>query len=40
VRLQFMVEALVLSVVGGAIGVACGFGLARGVSAVLGWRRP
>jgi putative ABC transport system permease protein len=37
VLLQFMVEALVLSVVGGAIGVACGFGLARGVSAVLGW---
>ncbi len=37
VLLQFMVEALVLSVAGGAIGVALGFGLAQGVSALLGW---
>jgi ABC-type antimicrobial peptide transport system permease subunit len=34
---QFMVEALVLSVAGGAIGVALGFGLAIGVSALLNW---
>jgi putative ABC transport system permease protein len=34
---QFMVEALVLSVAGGAIGVALGFGLALGVSALLDW---
>jgi putative ABC transport system permease protein len=34
---QFMVEALVLSVAGGAIGVAFGFGLATAVSALLNW---
>jgi ABC-type antimicrobial peptide transport system permease subunit len=34
---QFMVEALVLSVAGGAIGVAVGFGLAMGVSSLLHW---
>jgi putative ABC transport system permease protein len=34
---QFMVEALVLSVAGGAIGVAVGFGLAMGVSSLLNW---
>jgi len=34
---QFMVGALVLSVAGGAIGVALGFGLAMGVSALLDW---
>ena len=37
VLMQFMVEALVLSVAGGAIGVALGFGLAMGVSALLNW---
>jgi putative ABC transport system permease protein len=37
VLLQFMVEALVLSVAGGAIGVVLGFGLAKGVSALLDW---
>jgi len=34
---QFMVEALVLSVAGGAIGVALGFGLAMAVSSLLNW---
>jgi putative ABC transport system permease protein len=34
---QFMVEALVLSVAGGALGVALGFALAMGVSALLNW---
>ena len=34
---QFMVEAIVLSVVGGAIGVVLGFGLAVGVSRLLHW---
>ena len=37
VLMQFMVEAIVLSVAGGAIGVAAGFGLAMGVSALLNW---
>jgi putative ABC transport system permease protein len=37
VLMQFMVEALVLSVAGGAIGVAVGFALAMGVSAALNW---
>ena len=37
VLLQFMVEALVLSVAGGAIGVALGFVLAMGVSSLLNW---
>jgi ABC-type antimicrobial peptide transport system permease subunit len=32
-----MVEALVLSVAGGAIGVILGFGLSLGVSVVLNW---
>jgi putative ABC transport system permease protein len=34
---QFMVEAIVLSVAGGAIGVALGFGLAVAVSQLLHW---
>jgi putative ABC transport system permease protein len=37
VLLQFMVEALVLSTAGGAIGVGLGVALAEGVSALLNW---
>lgn len=37
VLMQFLVEALVLSLAGGAIGVALGFGTAYGVSRVLQW---
>ena len=37
VLLQFLVEAVVLSLVGGGIGVALGFGMAEGMSRVLAW---
>lgn len=37
VRLQFLVEAVALSVVGGLIGVALGFGLSDGLTRFLGW---
>jgi putative ABC transport system permease protein len=37
VLLQFLVEAIVLSLAGGAIGVALGFGAAWTVQAVLSW---
>jgi putative ABC transport system permease protein len=37
VLLQFLVEAVVLSLVGGGIGIALGFGLARGVTLIQGW---
>ena len=40
VLLQFLVEAIVLSLAGGAIGIVLGFGLAKGVSALLAGRRP
>jgi putative ABC transport system permease protein len=34
---QFLVEAIVLSLAGGAIGVALGFGASRAISALLNW---
>jgi len=37
VLLQFLVEAVVLSLFGGGIGIALGFGLARGVTLWQGW---
>ena len=37
VLLQFLVEAVVLSLFGGGIGIALGFGLARGVTFWQGW---
>jgi len=37
VLLQFLVEAVVLSLVGGGIGIALGFGLAEGMSRWLAW---
>ena len=37
VLLQFLVEAVVLSLVGGAIGIALGYGLARGVTYWMQW---
>jgi putative ABC transport system permease protein len=37
VLLQFLVEAVVLSLVGGAIGIALGFGLSRGVTFWMQW---
>jgi putative ABC transport system permease protein len=37
VLLQFLIEAIVLSLAGGAVGVALGFGAAWGVSNVLQW---
>ena len=37
VLLQFLIEAIVLSLVGGGIGIALGFGLARGVTLWQGW---
>ena len=37
VLLQFLVEAVVLSLFGGGIGIGLGFGLARGVTFFQGW---
>jgi putative ABC transport system permease protein len=37
VLLQFLVEAVVLSLVGGTIGIALGFGLSKGVTAWMTW---
>jgi putative ABC transport system permease protein len=37
VLLQFLVEAVVLSLFGGGIGIALGFGLAQGVTFFQGW---
>jgi putative ABC transport system permease protein len=37
VLLQFLVEAIVLSLVGGSIGIALGLGLSRGVTAWMTW---
>jgi putative ABC transport system permease protein len=37
VLLQFLVEAIALSLVGGAIGIALGFGLAEGMSRWMSW---
>jgi putative ABC transport system permease protein len=37
VLLQFLVEAIVLSLAGGAMGVALGWGAARAVSSLMQW---
>tara|TARA_B100000586_G_C20062595_1_gene406962 strand:- start:619 stop:1272 length:654 start_codon:yes stop_codon:yes gene_type:complete len=37
VLFQFLVEAVVLSLLGGAIGIALGLGLSRGITQVLEW---
>jgi len=37
IQLQFLVNAFVLALLGGALGVAIGGGIARGVSAYAGW---
>ena len=37
VLLQFLVEAVVLSLLGGGIGIALGFGVAEGMSRFLSW---
>jgi putative ABC transport system permease protein len=37
VLLQFLVEAVVLSLAGGAIGVAAGFAASMAVSHIMGW---
>jgi putative ABC transport system permease protein len=37
VRLQFLVEAIALSLIGGGIGIALGFGIAEGMSHWMSW---
>ena len=37
VLFQFLVEAVVLSLLGGAIGIALGLGLSRGITQFLEW---
>jgi len=37
VLLQFLVEAVVLSVAGGSVGIAAGFGISMGLTQFLGW---
>jgi putative ABC transport system permease protein len=40
VLMQFLVEAMVLSAAGGAIGIAVGFGAAYAVSQLMQWSAP
>jgi len=35
--MQFLVEAVVLSLFGGAVGIALGFGLSQGVTLWMNW---
>ncbi len=35
--MQFLVEAMVLSLLGGLVGVAAGIGAARGLTALMEW---
>ncbi len=37
VRLQFLVEAITLSLLGGSVGIALGFGIAEGMSRWMSW---
>jgi putative ABC transport system permease protein len=37
ILLQFLIEAVLLAATGGALGVICGFGLAYGISALMGF---
>ncbi len=37
ILLQFLIEAMLLAAIGGALGVLCGFGLAYGISALMGF---
>jgi putative ABC transport system permease protein len=37
VLMQFLVEAVVLSIFGGSIGIATGFGISQGLTYSLGW---
>ncbi|MDQ3747213.1 MAG: ABC transporter permease [Acidobacteriota bacterium] len=37
ILLQFLIEAVLLAATGGALGVLCGFGLAYGISALMGF---
>ena len=37
VRVQFLTEAVVLSLLGGAIGIAIGVGLSKGISSLFSW---
>jgi len=37
VLLQFLVEAIALSLLGGGIGIALGFGIAEGMSRWMSW---
>ena len=37
VRIQFLTEAMVLSLLGGMLGISIGVGVSKGISAVAGW---
>ena len=37
VLVQFLVEAVVLSLIGGIVGIAAGIGAARGLTALMSW---
>ena len=38
VQLQFLIEAAVLSILGGIAGIVAGVGTARAISSIAGWR--
>ena len=37
VRVQFLTEAVVLSLLGGAIGISLGVGISKGITSIVGW---
>jgi ABC-type antimicrobial peptide transport system permease subunit len=37
IRLQFLTESLMLSLIGGLVGIIIGSSISRGISGILGW---
>jgi len=38
IRFQFLLEAMILSLIGGAVGIFSGFGISQGITRFLGWQ--
>ena len=37
---QFIIESLILSLIGGVLGILCGFGMAEAINLYAGWDAP